>query len=134
MNTILADIQQRAAVLPLALQTEVLHYMMFLQQKVQQETSLNSQHTTPYSSESFTDWNNAEFSKMAMNQAMCGMENEPALYESLTDDEQNTQQLLERIKNIKRVTAPYSSEEMVAMLRAGKEHLLVEAVEHYAKK
>ncbi len=32
---------------------------------------------TPYS---FTDWNNAEFTEMAMNQAMRGMENDPALY------------------------------------------------------
>jgi ABC-type Fe3+ transport system substrate-binding protein len=32
------------------------------------------------STESFTDWDNAEFSEMAMNQAMRGMENEPELY------------------------------------------------------
>jgi hypothetical protein len=30
--------------------------------------------------ESLTDWDNAEFTEMAMNQAMRGMENEPALY------------------------------------------------------
>ncbi len=30
--------------------------------------------------ESFTDWDNAEFTEMAMNQAMRGMENEPELY------------------------------------------------------
>lgn len=85
MNPILADIQQRAAVLPLALQTEVLHYMMFLQQKIQQETSSNSQRiTAPYSSEFFTDWDNADFTEMAMTQAMRGMEDEPVLY-SLDD-------------------------------------------------
>ncbi len=54
--------------------------------------------------ESITDWDNAEFTQMA--------------------NEQNTQQLLERIKNIKRVTAPYSSEDRVAMLREGKEQLV----------
>lgn len=32
----------------------------------------------------FTEWNNAEFTEMAMNQAMRGMENEPAIY-SLND-------------------------------------------------
>lgn len=66
-----------------------------------------------------SDWNNAEFNEMAMNQAMRGMENEPALYESLTDDEQNTQQLLEMIKNIKPVTCEYSSEQIVRSLRDG---------------
>jgi hypothetical protein len=30
--------------------------------------------------ESFTDWDNAEFTEMAMNQAMRGMEKEPELY------------------------------------------------------
>lgn len=30
--------------------------------------------------EPFTDWDNAEFTEMAMNQAMRGMENEPELY------------------------------------------------------
>lgn len=65
----------------------------------------------------FTDWDNTEFTEMAMNQAMRGMENEPALYESLTDDEQNTKQLLETIKNIKPVKARYSSESLVRELR-----------------
>jgi hypothetical protein len=65
----------------------------------------------------FTDWDNAAFTEMAMNQAMRGMENEPSLYESLTNDEQNTQQLLEMIKNIKPVKARYSSEILVRELR-----------------
>jgi len=36
--------------------------------------------TPDSSTESFTDWDNAEFTEMAMNQAMRGMENEPELY------------------------------------------------------
>jgi hypothetical protein len=47
--------------------------------------------------EAVTNWDNAEFTEM--------------------NDEQNTQQLLERIKNIKRVSAPYSSEILVRELR-----------------
>lgn len=39
--------------------------------------------------------------------------------ELLTDDEQNTQQLLEMIKNIKPVTCEYSSEQIVRSLRDG---------------
>jgi hypothetical protein len=44
--------------------------------------------------------------------------------ESLSDDQRK---LLERIKNISPVKAPYPSEEMVAMLRAGNEQLIVDA-------
>ena len=44
--------------------------------------------------------------------------------ESLSYDQRK---LLERIKNISPVKSPYSSEEMVAMLREGNEQLIVDA-------
>lgn len=46
--------------------------------------------------ESFTDWDNAEFSEMAMNQAMRGMKNEPALY--TLDDAQGALAMKQRGK------------------------------------
>lgn len=103
---------------------EVLDFALFLQQR---EDAQEWQNLMLAQVESLSDWdnpedeawNNVQFSKMAMNQAMRGMENEPALYESLADDEQNTQQLLEMIKNIKPVTCEYSSEQIVRSLRDG---------------
>ena len=44
--------------------------------------------------------------------------------QSLSDDQKK---LLEKIKNISPVKAPYTSEEMVAMLREGNEQLIVDA-------
>jgi len=95
---------------------EVLDFALFLQQRKEWQNLMLAQ------TKSLNDWDNDEdeaWSKMSMTQAMRGMENEPALYESLTDDEQNTQQLLEMIKNIKPVTCEYSSEQIVRSLRDG---------------
>ena len=138
--------------LPEAMTQEVLDFALFLRQR---EEAQKVRHLAPAQVESLSDWDNAEFTQMAMAQAMRGLEDEPELYSlddaktispitksqngllenANPDDEQkNTQQFLERIKNIKRVTAPYPSEDMVAMLREGKEHLLVAAVAHHAQK
>lgn len=118
------QIYQAVKPLPEMKAQEVLDFVLFLQQR---EESREWQDLMFAQVESFNDWDNAEdevwnnvqFSKMAMNQAMRGMENEPALYESLAYDEQNTQQLLEMIKNIKPVTCEYSSEQIVRSLRDG---------------
>jgi hypothetical protein len=50
------------------------------------------------------------------------------IQEALRDE--NIRDFLKLIKNIKPVKAPYSSEEIVAMLREGKEHLITEAYAH----
>ena len=42
MNAILKDIQDHAAALPLSLQAELLHYAIFLEQKIQQEKPVAS--------------------------------------------------------------------------------------------
>jgi hypothetical protein len=53
-----------------------------------------------------------------------------SVVEELNENQKN---FLELIRNIKSVKAPYSSEEMVAMLRQGKESELTETIANYAK-
>lgn len=118
------QVYQTVKPLPEAKVQEVLDFALFLRQR---EEAREWQNLMLAQTESLNDWDNAEdevwtnaeFTEMAMNQAMRGMENEPSLYESLTDDEQNTQQLLEMIKNIKPVTCEYSSEQIIRSLRDG---------------
>ena len=126
------QIYQTLKPLPEARVQEVLDFALFLRQR---------ESVTDWNNTEDNEWTNAEFTEMAMNQAMRGMEDEPSLYtldalseivknfliqnyfnakkptEPLANDEQNTQQLLEMIKNIKPVTCEYSSEQIVRSLR-----------------
>ena len=58
MNSVLREIQQHAAVLPLALQAELLNYTMYLEQKAQEAQEWNNLMLAQASS--LTDWDNAE--------------------------------------------------------------------------
>lgn len=58
MNSVLQEIQQRAAVLPLALQSELLNYTIYLAQKAQEAREWNNLMLAQASA--LTDWDNAE--------------------------------------------------------------------------
>ncbi len=58
MNSVLREIQQHAAVLPLALQAELLNYTMYLEQRAQEAQEWNNLMLAQASS--LTDWDNAE--------------------------------------------------------------------------
>ena len=58
MNSVLREIQQHAAVLPLALQAELLNYTMYLEQRAQEAQEWDNLMLAQASS--LTDWDNAE--------------------------------------------------------------------------
>lgn len=58
MNSVLREIQQHAAVLPLALQAELLNYTMYLEQRAQEAQEWNNLMLAQ--AKSLTDWDNAE--------------------------------------------------------------------------
>ena len=58
MNSVLREIQQHAAVLPLALQAELLNYTMYLEQRAQEAQEWYNLMLAQASS--LTDWDNAE--------------------------------------------------------------------------
>lgn len=58
MNSVLREIQQHAAVLPLALQSELLNYTIYLEYKAQDALEWNNLMLAQ--ANSLTDWDNAE--------------------------------------------------------------------------
>lgn len=58
MNSVLQEIQQHAAVLPMALQSELLNYTIHLKQKAQDALEWNNLMLAQASA--LTDWDNAE--------------------------------------------------------------------------
>jgi hypothetical protein len=58
MNSVLREIQQHAAVLPLALQAELLNYTIYLENKAQDALEWNNLMLAQ--ANSLTDWDNAE--------------------------------------------------------------------------
>ena len=58
MNSVLKEIQQHAAVLPLALQAELLNYTIYLENKAQDALEWNNLMLAQ--ANSLTDWDNAE--------------------------------------------------------------------------